>query len=157
MEKDTLDRLFEKYYNQTKLYTYTLCRNMALAEDIVSDAFYKALATVSEESESFKYWLLRVCRNTYYDYLKKTKRLKPLEDDIASSDNIVEKLIKQESYSALYKAINMLDANYRETIVLFYFEELKIREIALVMELSEENIKVLLFRARGKLKKILEA
>lgn len=159
MEKDTLNRLFEKYYNQTKLYTYTLCRNMTVAEDIVSEAFYKALATVDYESESFKYWLLRVCRNKYFDYLKKQKKLKPIEDDneIVSDDNVIDKIIKEEKYAALYKAINILDENYREAIVLFYFEELKIKEIALIMGRSEENIKVLLFRARGKLKDILEA
>ena len=67
MKNDAFERLFKKYYNEAKLYVTALSRNEALAEDIVSESFVKAFNLIDEEKESFKFWLLKVCRNAYFD------------------------------------------------------------------------------------------
>ena len=42
MKSDIIDLLFSQYYNEALLYTVSLCRNRTVAEDIVSNAFFKA-------------------------------------------------------------------------------------------------------------------
>jgi RNA polymerase sigma-70 factor (ECF subfamily) len=158
MKNGTLENLFKKYYNEAKLYVFSLCRDLSLAEDIVSESFYKAFVTIDEEKDGFKYWLFKVCRNRYFDILRKNKRLTELNEDIAAAnEDLVSDVIKNEEYKALYHAVSLLKDNYREVVQLYYFDGLSAGEIASITEQSVENVKVQMFRARNKLKEILEA
>ncbi len=158
MKTDAIEKLFKMHYNEVKLYVYSLCHNASLAEDIASESFYRAIKSIDEERDGFKYWLLRVARNAYYDYLKKAKREVALDFDIKEDGNsLVSDIIKGEEYRALYSAINLLGDSQRELVVLFYFESMRVNEISKITGLSEDNVKVTLFRARQKLKQILEA
>lgn len=157
MKNEVLERLFARYYNEAKLYVASLCRDSSLADEIVSSSFYKAFMKVDDESESFKYWLFKVCRNAYFDHLRRRKRLTDLSDKMSDdSGDLAERLIKQEEYVALYRAISLLKENLREVIELFYFGEMSVAEIAGITEQSTSNVKVMLYRARMKLKEILE-
>lgn len=156
MKKEALENLFRKYYNEAKLYVVTLCHDLSLAEDIVSDSFYKAFTKIDEEKESFKFWLFKVCRNAYFDYLKRTRRLTELDDNLGRDDDLAARVIRNEEYQSLYRAISLLKPNYREIILLYYFDELTVSEIAGITEQSVENVKVQMYRARMKLKDILE-
>lgn len=159
MKPDIIDELFRKYYNEAMLYTMSLCKNETIAEDIVSTAFYKALASADEEIKNFKPWLLTVCRNEFFGLFRKNKAMsydELAEDVVDDSGEIVDRLILKEEYRALYHAIDKLNAAQREVIMLFYFSGLQIKDIAMVMGKSESNVKVLLYRGREKLKELME-
>ena len=158
MESDLISELFKQYYNEALLYVITLCKNRAMAEDAVSHAFFKALQMADEEIRDFKPWLMAVCRNEIFAQMRKRKYLtdEELQDDISGSEEILERLIRQERYISLYRAISLLKTEQRELIELFYFSGLSVKESAKVVGKSEANVKVLLHRARVELKKILE-
>ena len=157
MKHDIIEELFSKYYNDTLLYTLSLTKNYPLAEEIVSDAFFTALKTADGEVTNFKAWILKVCRNLYLNRLRKDKRLSELDENMADmSESVLDDIIRKEEYRALYHAISLLNSSYKEVITLFYFEDLSIKDIALVTGKSEVVIKVTLFRGREALKKILE-
>lgn len=158
MKPDIVDDFFRKYYNDAILYTLTLCRNKEHAEDIVSTAFYKALAT-NDDVQSFKPWLLTVCRNEYFTLCRKNSKYsgEEIPETVADeSESAADAIIRAEEYKALYKAISLLKSDQREAILLFYFSGLQIKDIAGVLGVSEANVKVLLYRGRESLKKILE-
>ena len=153
---DVIEELFSKYYNDALLYTLSLTKNYPLAEEIISDAFYTALKTADGEVNNFKAWMLKVCRNLYLNSLRKTKRLEELDENISDqNETVLENIIRREEYVALYRAISLLNPSYKEVITLFYFEDLSIKDIALVTDKSEAVVKVALFRGRESLKKIL--
>ena len=156
LKHDVIEELFSKYYNDALLYTLSLTKSYPLAEEIVSDAFFTALKTADDEVHSFKAWLLKVCRNLYLNSLRKSNRLQELDENIADeSETALEGLIRKEEYRALYHAISVLNPTYKEVITLFYFENLSLKDIALVIGKSEAVVKVSLFRGREALKKIL--
>lgn len=156
MKHDIIEELFSKYYNDALLYTLSLTKNYPLAEEIVSDAFYTALKTADDKVHSFKAWLLKVCRNLYLNSLRKRNRLQELDETITDkSETVLENIIRKEEYIALYHAISLLSSSHKEVITLFYFEDLSIKDIALVIGKSEAVVKVTLFRGREALKKIL--
>lgn len=160
MKPDIIDQLFARYYNEALLYTISLCKNKTIAEDIVSEAFYKALSTADDEILNFKAWLLTVCRNEFINLCRKNKRMtgEEIPEGLAdNSEEIVQQIIKSEEYKALYHAIGLLGDEQRECITLFYFTGLSIREISGVVNRSEANVKVLLHRARTRLKDLMEA
>ena len=69
---------------------------------------------------------------------------------------MLEKIIKDEEYRALYRAISLLPSAQNEIITLFYFEDLSVREISQIVKKSELSVKTALCRARIALREILE-
>lgn len=158
MKDQSFDNLFRKYYNEALLYTCSFTHNLEVAEDIVSEAYLRAIKTIDEQKDGFKYWLLKVCRNCYFDYYKKAKRLAPIDDSLPSDEfSLADRVIQKEEYKALYAAIQELDERYREVVTLYYFNGLTQKEISDMLGISSDNVKILLFRARNKLKQSLEA
>lgn len=156
MKNDVIEELFLKYYNDALLYTLSLTKNTHLAEEIVSDAFYTALKTADDEVHNFKAWILKVCRNLYFNSLRKSNRLEELDENIADkSETVLDNIIRKEEYKALYNAISLLNSSYKEVITLFYFEDLSVKDIAFVTGKNEAVVKVNLFRGREALKKNL--
>ena len=159
MKSDVIDQLFSQYYNEALLYTISLCRNRTVAEDIVSNAFFKAL-TLSEDSiRDFKPWLLTVCRNEFISICRKNSRFtgEEIPEDLADGqEEVIEGIIRKEEYRSLYRAIGLLPDTQKEVVTLFYFSRLSIKSISEITGKSETNVKVLLCRARDKLRTILE-
>lgn len=159
MGPDVLEDLFKKYYSQAVLYIYSMGRDYALAEDIASTAFFKAFTTLPEADARFKFWLLKVCKNAYIDAVRKRRDTAIYEEvceTLPDGTDVVQQLIAQEEYQALYRAVSLLDEAYREAIELYYFQDLSVAEIAELSGKSESLVKVNLYRARNKLKTLLE-
>ncbi len=156
MKSTAWENLFKRYYNEALLYVYSFCHNRTLAEDIVQEAYVRAIRSIDEEKDGFKFWLLKVCRNCYFDTLRKNKKLEAIENDMPSSDSLVDDVIQKEEYRALYKAVSLLKDSYQEVVRLYYFDSMSVKEIASIIGESADNVKIQLYRARLKLKELLE-
>jgi RNA polymerase sigma-70 factor (ECF subfamily) len=159
MKSDIIDQLFSQYYNEALLYSISLCKNRTVAEDIVSNAFFKALSMADDSIRDFKPWLLTVCRNEFISLCRKESRLTGEdipEDYVDDREEVIEGIIRKEEYRSLYRAIDLLPDTQREAVMLFYFSGLPIKSISEIIGKSETNTKVLLCRAREKLRKIME-
>lgn len=157
MKNGAWETLFKKHYNEALLYVFSFCHNRALSEDIVQEAYVRALRSINEEKDGFKFWLFKVCRNCYFDYLRKQKRVETLDKDVESQElSLVDDVIQQEEYRALYKAISLLKGSYKEAVTLYYFDGLSVKEVADIIGIGVDNVKIQLYRARMKLKELLE-
>ena len=151
------ENLFRKYYNEALLYVFSFCHNRALAEDLVQEAYMRAIRSIDEEKDGFKFWLFKVCRNLYFDTLRKNKKVEAITSDMPSNESLVDDVIQKDEYRALYKAISLLKDDFREIVRLYYFDSMSVKEIASIVDESVDNVKIKLYRARLKLKDILEA
>ncbi len=159
MKPDIIDQLFSQYYNEALLYTISLCRNRTIAEDIVSNAFFKALSMADDSIRDFKPWLLTVCRNEFISICRRDSRFtgEEIPEDLADDrEEVIEGIIRREEYRSLYRAIDLLSETQKEAVMLFYFSGLSIKNISEIIGKSETNTKVLLCRAREKLRTIME-
>lgn len=157
MKSTAWENLFRKYYNEALLYVFSFCHNRALAEDLVQEAYMRAIRSIDEEKNSFKFWLFKVCRNLYFDTLRKNKKVEAITSDMPSNESLVDDVIQKDEYLALYKAISLLKDDFREIVRLYYFDSMSVKEIASIVDESVDNVKIKLYRARLKLKDILEA
>ena len=157
MKSTAWENLFRKYYNEALLYVFSFCHNRALAEDLVQEAYMRAIRSIHEEKDSFKFWLFKVCRNLYFDTLRKNKKVEAITSDMPSNESLVDDVIQKDEYRALYKAISLLKDDFREIVRLYYFDSMSVKEIASIVDESVDNVKIKLYRARLKLKDILEA
>ena len=159
MRPDIVDQLFSQYYNDALLYSVSLCRNRTVAENIAGNAFFKALSMSDDSIREFKPWLLTVCRNEYISICRKERRFtgEEIPEDLADDrEEVIESIIHREEYRSLYRAIDLLPDAQKEAVMLFYFSGLSIKNIAEVTGKSEANTKVLLYRARERLRALME-
>lgn len=159
MNRDILEQLYVRYYNSALLYTLSLCRSKEAAEDIVSEAFEKAYLSVSDEHSSFQYWLLRVCKNLWIDQLRRRKRISDgphVLHHIADETTPEKCILQNERKAMLYHCIHQLPDADQELLILHYFSNLRLHEIARMLGATTGSIKTRIFRARKNLKRILE-
>jgi len=157
MHSDILEELYRQYYGAALLYVLSLCRDRALAEEIVHDAFVKAYLSLPDDAPSFPFWLMKVCRNLWYDHARRLKFLSsespPEQIDPATPEAL---LLQTEDAAALWRGIDRLDGADRELLVLHYFAARPLNELAALLGLSAAAARQRLHRARIKLRRILE-
>lgn len=152
MKSDIIDQLFSQYYNEALLYSISLCKNRTLAEDIVSNAFFKALGMADDSIRDFKPWLLTVCRNEFISLCRKESRFTGEdipEDYVDDREEVIEGIIRKEEYRSLYRAIDLLPNTQREAVMLFYFSGLPIKSISEIIGKSETNTKLWMLYRKG--------
>ena len=154
-EKKAVVDLFNIYSNDIMRYALSIVHNIEEAEDIVQDVFLKyQLYEKSFNNEcNYKTWLFTITRNICYNKLKeahnKTRNFDEIEINHSYNVNYEEML-------SLKKAMSTLSADENELIFLRDYEKYSYKELANILDLSIDNIKVKLFRVKKKLKKILE-
>lgn len=165
MEQTILKQLYEKYQKEIYLYLLSLCKNRQLAEDLLQETFLKAILSLSEHHTNMRAWLYRVARNLYLNARKKERRLISLEDvqSMQTKDetdfweNTPEKyLITEEKHQILYQAIASLSGQKKEILLMQHMGGLSQREIASILHLTPENVRVLAYRARRELRVYME-
>ncbi len=134
------------------------------AEDLAQEVFikvYKSLAKYKGDSK-FSTWIYRVAYNTALDKVKSSRykhsrRLDEINEQEIADDTVVTESEGTDFRKDLIKrAIDKLPADQQVIISLFYFEELSLKEIALITKFTEANVKVKLHRSRKKLYDLLE-
>ncbi len=152
--------LIDRYKQMVFTLASRILRNKEDAEEIAQDTFlkaYKALNTFKGDAK-FSTWLYKIAYFQSLDQLKKKKRhitsisldqYKPT--DIKVMSGVLEELERQDRARIVKAAIDRLTEEDAAIVTLFYFEELSIREIAEIVSLSPQVIKVRLFRSRKQL------
>lgn len=158
LTNNQLEELYNKYHRELYLYSLSLCRNHHQAEDLASETFFKALMSLDEDTPYIKYWLIRVCKNLFLDNVRKNKEYSSLNEDLLVTDETpLDNLIDSDERKQLYRLVMELHPpSYREIIVLFYYCDFSLKEIAKTTGMTEGAAKTLLFRARKKLRTAME-
>jgi RNA polymerase sigma-70 factor (ECF subfamily) len=157
--------LYDHYFPKIYSYIYHRVQNPQLAEDLVAETFYKALANIKKfkwQDRSFACWLYTIARNQVIDQFRRQEPL-PLELDESKGEltapvvnNPEEKVLSEVTKEELLKAIKTLSSEQQDALLLRFQEELKIKEIALILNKNEGAVKALLFRGLKNLRKKLE-
>ncbi|MEI2665728.1 sigma-70 family RNA polymerase sigma factor [Rossellomorea sp. LJF3] len=142
---------------KNKLYrmAFVYVKNEDDALDIVHDAIYKAFISIKslKNPQYFSTWLSRILINSALDFIKKHERIIPTEEmDVIPGERhsqIEEKL-------DLAGAIEELDVPYKTVIILRYYQDLTVKQIADILDCPEGTIKTRLHRAIRQLKSELK-
>lgn len=161
LDKHLLEALYHRYYKELYIFVYSLCGSETVTDDILQDTFLKALLALKDSHTNMRAWLYMVARNLFYNQQKKKSReiLTEVQDyfpEKKTEENLLEKFLKEEKRRILYQAIRRLDIKKREVIQLQYFGGMSQKEIAAVLHITPENVRVLAYRAKKDLKKYME-
>lgn len=146
--------LMDRYKDNLFAVAFNVCRNAADADDVVQDTFvqYHTQNRQFESEQHIKAWLIRVAINRSINVTRSLWRRSslPLEDYMESLP------FEAPEDSALFAQVMALPEKYRVVIHLFYYEDYPVKDIAGILKVSENNVKVRLSRGRALLKKALK-
>lgn len=156
--------IFETYYKRVYNYIYYRVNNHHTSEDLVSITFEKVITkmdTYSEKKAPFEVWLFAIAKNTVNDYCRKYKTQKLISIDlfkelISKRKTPEEIILTAEINDKLLKALDILSPRERNIVALKFGGNLKNKEIAKLLNLTESNIGVILYRLMKKLKDKIE-
>ena len=159
MEPKNLEELYHKYAGELYLYAFALCQDRSQAQDLMSEAFCRALLSLARAEDGWEGWLFKACRNLWLDQCRRRKHLTgepPDPERLTGEDDLLEDLIREETRRAVYWAVQELSPLDREIITLYYYGELSLKEVGAAMGISPGAARTMLCRARRKLKTRLE-
>ncbi len=148
-----IDMYFERLYKEA----YLRCKHDDDAREIIQETIYKAYKNIHtlKEPKYFKTWISRILINVANDFLKKNG-IVDLEHDESKFKKEVVIEDKVEIKIDLYNAIDELEDKYKDAIILRYIQDLKIEEVAQILERPVNTVKTHLKRAIEQMKGLLK-
>jgi RNA polymerase sigma factor (sigma-70 family) len=154
--------LFASLYN----HAHWLTHNQAEAEDLVQETFSKALRAFDsfQSGTNFKAWIFRILRNTFLTTrtgiaASRTVFLEDHPDTLnttAAGPTPEDNLIRLDNQAALHTALEQLQPQLREALLLCDVEEIKYKDIALILDVPIGTVMSRISRARRILRQLLQ-
>ncbi|MCH1627046.1 RNA polymerase sigma factor [Ferdinandcohnia quinoae] len=159
-----MEVLTRKYYKPIYAFVYRKVGNKEMAYDLTQEIFIKMLQKIQSFSNkgSFKSWLYSIAVNHCRDYwrsadYKMTSQQAELPETIESKQKSIPYIFeRKETREQVKVAINSLPEYQREALILKYFHDMKIKEIAEVTNASDSTVKSRLKQGLGKLATMLK-
>jgi len=153
-DRQAFGELVRIYQNQILYLVYDFVGNYDQAQDIAQDIFMKAYDAIEsfQRRSSFETWLKRIAINASKDALRKKKRTPvkmTLKKDIADAQDHNR---SNETIDIFDKALMNLSANQKTALVLRYYHGEKINDIAEIMNINENTVRIHLHRAIEKIR-----
>lgn len=160
---------FTQLVNRYKDLVFTLAlrmlKNREEAEEVSQDTFiktYKSLDKFKGDSK-FSTWIYKVAYNSCLDRIKKNKKYlndveinEFTEHQVKTVDNAFDALVEEERNQLIQDCLHLLPSEDSFLLTLYYFEEQSLEDIATIVGLTANNVKVKIFRSRKKLASILK-
>jgi RNA polymerase sigma-70 factor (ECF subfamily) len=157
--------LYDQYFPKVFAYVYGKVQHKEAALDIVSDVFEKAFVKKQSlrSADAFGSWLFTIARNEVASHWRKEKPAAKALQDAAWNNELIHQpaspedtLLHQERLNHLSSLLRQLPPREQEIISLKFDAELTNREIANILDTSEVNVRVTVFRALRKLRERME-
>lgn len=159
------DSMYEKYQNIAMRTAFLICKNRTDSEDIVQETFVQCHANIHslKDGNCFKPWMLKILIHNAYG-LQKRKSREMADDQVEQQINCqiraicpgpLEGEIKKEQGRTVLHAVEQLPQKHQTVVILYYYDELSVKEIAKVLGCREGTVKSRLYFARNHLKQLL--
>jgi RNA polymerase sigma-70 factor (ECF subfamily) len=156
--KQRYEALVDSYYQDVYRYAYWLARNQAVAEDLVQETFLRAWRSFDslQSDGAAKAWLFTILRR---ENARMYERYRPELvdiDDVSIADADHHEPDQRQKLSELHQAIMKLEKEYRDPLMLQVVGGFSGKEIADILDLNNNTVMTRLFRARSKLRHMLD-
>ncbi len=162
-DAEAFGQLYDHYHASVYRFVYYRVGSVALAEDLTSDTFFRALRSMSSfkwQGKDFGAWLMTIARNLTTDHYKAGRtRLELATDDMAVHDTATEgpenAVLASLTNEALLEALGRLPAEQQECLIMRFLQGFSIAETAKVLGRSDGAVKQLQLRGVRNLAKLL--
>lgn len=153
--------IYDKYYKQIFGYVYQRMDCKDTAFDVTAQVFLKALTNLNRyefKGVPFASWLFRIAHSEVMQLFRDQKNKRAVNADVGDLKNIYEEVQEpffEEYLPALQQMIKQLPEEDLQMIEMRFFEQRPFKEIAEVLEITENNAKVRMYRILERLKKTI--
>lgn len=157
MKRASMDLIYREFKLDVYRYLYYLCHDHHESEDLTQETFCRACKKLENlEMGKIKAWLFRVARNAYIDRVRKESRSQVYENDffnaIPSEETPEHHTLRRERSDELYTLLAQLTPQQQHAVLLYDIQGFSYQESADLMRISLSHFKILLYRARQKLR-----
>jgi RNA polymerase sigma factor (sigma-70 family) len=155
---DMMSLLFERHHRALYGFLFHMTNHREGSEDMTQNVFYRMLKyrhTFNGEGQ-LTTWMYHLARNVLKDEFKKNSKMHSLEEITESlAGSITEDGLEiKQSKLQLHEAMQLLSKDHREVLTLNRLQELRHKEVADVLQITEGAVKVRVYRAMQELKEI---
>lgn len=160
-----MEVLVNRYYKGIFSYIYRSTGQYHTSYDLTQEVFIKMLKSIErfdKKAGNFKNWIFKIAVNTVKDYFKGSsyRNYRDMaeidENRMGEGENVVELLSHMSQRNQIKKALIELPGYQRDAIILKFYHDMKIKDIAVVMDTNESTVKSRLKQGIDKLKKMLK-
>lgn len=155
-----MEKLINYYYDNIFSYLLRKVGNIELAEDLTQEVFLRLVNTLSRYRPTGKFsnYIFTIAVNVANDYFRKHRLF--VREDLSSINvdagiDIEEMFIEREQYTRLKDALGQLPTMQKDTILLRYFHNMKIKDIAKITGTNPSTVKSRISQGLNKLKILL--
>jgi RNA polymerase sigma factor (sigma-70 family) len=157
--------LVDRYKDMVFTLSLKMLKDREEAEEVSQDTFVKVYQSISKFNGESKFstWIYKVAFNTCLDRLKKNKRSQPIagldeftEQEAISLMNVLDSIEERERKQMIQDCLHGLPGEDSFLLTLYYFEEHPLEEIAKIIGINPNNVKIRLYRSRKKLAVLLK-
>ena len=153
------ETLYERYQNLIVRTAALITGSRQEGEDLAQECFIRCWQQIGtlRDPARLKSWMLTILTRSAWRSDRKRRREVPVEClwEDGTAESSLEILLQQEEQRRLYRAVRALPEKQRTIVVLYYFNDLPVREIARITGCLEGTVKSRLFGARRTLRKAL--
>lgn len=157
-----LETLAFRYHAAIRTYLYRLLQSRTLADDMTQECFVRVITSVKQGRlpEKFKPWLYKIATNLCRDHWRKAaNRMEQVGDEglqhVLAPDNVAHIYEKQVDRELVIQALNELPAERRHLMILRFYQELKLEEIADILDIPLSTVKSRLYYGIKQLNRML--
>jgi RNA polymerase sigma-70 factor (ECF subfamily) len=161
-EPARFELIYNRYHEPIFRYVYQRIDDKDTAFDVTQQVFLKALTNLHKfeyKGVPFSSWLYRIAKSEVYDLLRRNQKIRAVNIDEIQLGDMMEDMQEEpnvEKYGQrLAGAIAGLDEDDLQLVEMRFFEKRPFREIGEILDITENNAKVRLYRILDKLKKVL--
>ena len=161
---DTFAERYHQYFPRVFAYVYGRVHNVHTTEDLVADVFERAYLKAGSlrNEEAFSTWLFTIARNVIISHGRKHGRETIVDPDVMKEiaparASIESDLLQREELKAVSEMVRGFPQREQDIVSLKFDAELSNAQIAQIMDLSEANVRVILFRTLRKLRQLMVA
>lgn len=156
-DDDYFGSVYREYYPDIYRFAFSYVKRKEVAEDIAQDIFFEFYLHAPKDKRNIKSFLLKTTRNRCLDLIRKEKRTKEVQrqyETMRIEDGKRAELSENEDI--IFLSLSKIPKKYQEPIRFFYYGNMTVKEIALLLLISEEAVRKRLQRGREYLKTLLE-
>lgn len=154
-EKELLEELIQKYYDNIYRFCYYKTGNASISYDLTQETFLRLIKYMEnyEHKGKLKNYIVTIAINVCNSYFYKNNTKFEELNNSCSDEGTLKELGKIEQKDIIMKALNRLPEKQKEVIILRYYEDLKIRDIAKMIDEKIPTVKSRLKQGIEKLNK----
>lgn len=154
-----IKQIYEEYFETVNKYLFCLTHDNDISEELTQETFYKAVQKIDTYKGKCKMsvWLCQIAKHLWYDQCRKKQKTIDVEEklfDVQALESTESQVISNEEKISLYKKMQKLDEKTREVIYLRITGELSFKEIATILDKTENWARITFYRGKNKLKEV---